>query len=88
VILTARAHLGVAVVLHVEPDTVFVYDPAKDRWEKGPSLTRARFHHAVAQGRDGKIHAIGGHASTFTGNAPTATVEMLDTAKQPRPEGW
>jgi N-acetylneuraminic acid mutarotase len=69
-------------------DTVFVYDPAKDQWEKGPSLIRARFHHAVAEGRDGKIYAIGGHATTFTVNAPTATVEMLDTAKLPNPEGW
>lgn len=69
-------------------DAVFVYDPAKNQWDKGPSLIHARFHHAIAAGRDGKIYAIGGHANTLTGTTPTATVEMLDTANQPKPEGW
>jgi N-acetylneuraminic acid mutarotase len=69
-------------------DTVLVYDPVKNQWEKGPSLIHGRFHHAVAQGRDGKLYAIGGIVNTLSSTAGTTSVEMLDTAKQPKPEGW
>lgn len=69
-------------------DTVFVYDPAENHWEKGPSLIHARFHHAIAAGRDGKIYAIGGRVNRLTDTAGTATVEVLDTANLPKPEGW
>jgi hypothetical protein len=42
----------------------------------------------VAQGLDGKLYAIGGHVNRLTDTQPTATVEMLDTANLPKPEGW
>jgi len=62
-------------------EEVFVYDPATDTWSEGPELRHARFHHGVAATRDGKIYAVGGIGRKgLIGTAPTATVEVLDTA--------
>ncbi len=61
--------------------SVFVYDPKTDRWEAGPSLRHARFHHAVAVDPAGKIYAVGGieNHRPFRRRG-TASVEVLDTA--------
>ncbi len=69
--------------------SVFVYDPKTDRWEAGPSLRHARFHHAVAVDPAGKIYAVGGieNHRPFRRRG-TASVEVLDTAvpaPQPTP---
>jgi len=60
---------------------VFVYDPAKDRWEIGPRLRRRRYHHAVTVDPKGRIYAIGGIAGKrLLSMAPTDSVEVLDTS--------
>jgi len=67
---------------------VFIYDTRTNSWDRGPSLNRARFHHAVAGGADGKIYVIGGHERKLLDNEPSASVEMLDTSVTPwRDEG-
>jgi N-acetylneuraminic acid mutarotase len=58
-------------------DDVFVYDPASDRWSRGPRLRTARYHHAVTVTPDGRIYAIGGLGRD--GKSLTS-VEVLDTA--------
>jgi len=61
--------------------SVFVYDPATDRWETGPRLRHRRYHHAVTVDPSGRIYAIGGIAGTgLLGMAPTDSVELLDTS--------
>lgn len=74
-------------------DTVEIYDPATDSWEKGPSLLYPRRGHAVVATPDGKIYAIGGWVWSRKLRLPTsdaprfeedgkdlrATVEVLDT---------
>ncbi len=74
-------------------DTVEIYDPATDRWAKGPSLVYPRRGHAVVATPDGKIYAIGGWAWSRKLRLPMsdarryeedgkdlrATVEVLDT---------
>ncbi|HDS01534.1 MAG TPA: hypothetical protein ENO07_05895, partial [candidate division Zixibacteria bacterium] len=39
---------------------VFIYDPAQDTWEKGPSMLLPRSTLAAVATPDGKIYAIGG----------------------------
>jgi hypothetical protein len=62
-------------------DTVFVYDPSRDVWERGPSLNHARYHHAVVSDANGRLYAIGGTSGTRGGNGgPLASVEALETS--------
>jgi len=74
-------------------DTVEIYDPASDTWEKGPPLLYPRRGHAVVATPDGKIYAIGGWVWSRRLRLPLsdtrrfeedgkdlrATVEVLDT---------
>ena len=39
---------------------VFIYDPIKDTWEKGPDMNLPRANPAAVATPDGKIYAIGG----------------------------
>jgi len=66
--------------------SVFVYDPKTDRWEEGPRLGQARFHHAVAVDPAGRIYAVGGIENhRLSSRRGTASVEVLDTA-EPTPK--
>ena len=67
--------------------SVFVYDPKTDRWDEGPPLRHARFHHAVAVDPSGKIYAVGGIENhRLFRRRGTASVEVLDTAASiPKP---
>ena len=66
--------------------SVFVYDPKTDRWEEGPRLGQARFHHAVAVDPAGRIYAVGGIENhRFFSRRGTDSVEVLETA-MPTPE--
>jgi N-acetylneuraminic acid mutarotase len=66
--------------------SVFVYDPKTDRWEEGPRLGQARFHHAVAVDPSGRIYAVGGIENhRFFSRRGTASVEVLNTF-QPSPK--
>jgi serine/threonine protein kinase len=56
---------------------VFVYDPAKNAWTKGPRLPRAISHAAlVSTGK--QLFVIGGYAGSTT--KPVSTVRRLDQA--------
>jgi len=73
---------------------VFVYDPRRDTWSRGPSLHQGRFHHAVAVDPNGRIYALGGQGQKgpfgLGDVVKLASVEVLDTApasppQRPRP---
>ena len=56
---------------------MFVYDPAKNAWTKGPRLPRAISHAAlVSTGK--QLFVIGGYAGSTT--KPVSTVRRLDQA--------
>jgi Kelch motif len=65
--------------------SVFWYEPAADRWHRGPDLPQARAE-GVAAAVDGKVYFIGGRvgevpgASHFNNHRDTAVTEVLDPA--------
>lgn len=83
---------GAPSYMHPRPTAVVeIYDPERDTWETGPSLTYSRRSHAVVATPEGQLYAIGGfvgprkrtlrqrlagdHIEADLG----ATVEVLDT---------
>jgi hypothetical protein len=65
--------------------SVYWYEPAGDRWHKGPDLPQARAE-GVAAAVQGKVYLIGGRVPAFAGathfndHQDTAQVEVLDPA--------
>jgi N-acetylneuraminic acid mutarotase len=70
-----------------EVDSLWMYDPATDRWEARAPLPAARGAHAVAA-LDGRLYAVGGERRRPAGSNPPYEPLAEVAAYDPRTDTW